>query len=284
MNILTFDIEEWFHLLDHPATSDESKWACFPSRFEKNMDRIFRLLEENQVGATFFCLGWTAEKYPAQIQKISKLGYEVACHSSRHKLAYEQTPEEFEQDFLDAQSAIESASGVRVNTYRMPGFSLTNDSLWTLDVLAKLGVDIDCSVFPASRGHGGLPNLPVSGPFRIKTKQGVLIRELPLNTVSFLGSRFVFSGGGYFRLCPLWALRRFYARSDYVMSYFHPRDFDSEQPRLPKLGPIRYFKSYYGLSGAEEKLRELLKTVRFTDVRTSVMNIAWDSTPIIQLH
>ena len=284
MHILTFDIEEWFHLLDHPATSDESKWECFPSRFEKNMDRIFRLLEEYQVSATFFCLGWTAEKYPAQIRKISELGYDVACHSSRHKLAYEQTPEEFEKDFLEAQRAIESASGVKVCTYRIPGFSLTNESLWALDVLAKLEVNIDCSVFPAVRGHGGLPNLPVTGPFRIKTKKGNIIKELPLNTVSLLGRKFVFSGGGYFRLCPLWVLRRLYAKSDYVMSYFHPRDFDRDQPRLPNLGPIRYFKSYYGLSAAEDKLRELLKTVNFTDVRTSDKNIDWESSPIIQLN
>ncbi len=283
MNVLTFDIEEWFHLLDHPSTESEKEWPKFSSRIDCNVDRILRLLEGAQVQATFFCLGWVAEKYPHIIKKIGSLGYEVACHSHTHQLAYKQTPYEFREDLRRAKFAIEDVLGSEVNTYRVPGFSLTNDNLWVFDILHQEGFSVDCSVFPASRAHGGMENFTTDHPCLINLGGGALIKELPLNTYRVLGNHFVFSGGGYFRLLPYSMLKYLFQKSDYVMTYFHPRDFDPSQPIIHDLSLMRRFKSYYGLKYAEKKLINLLNDFNFVDVRTAVEFINWDSAESIKL-
>ena len=170
--VLTFDVEEWFHLLDHTETRTELQWAISAS-FERNLERILLLVEEQNVKATFFCLGWIAEQYPSLIRKIADAGHELASHSSRHQLVYQQTPQEFRLDFRSARYAIEDATGVSVDTYRIPGFSLTQESLWALDILAEEAVKVDCSVFPAVRGHGGLPQFTSDRPCIVKTKKGM---------------------------------------------------------------------------------------------------------------
>ena len=282
MNILTFDIEEWFHLLDHPETRTEKQWLSFESRFESNLERVLAIVTENKVNATFFCLGWIAEKYPQLVAKIAEQGYEIACHSSRHQLAYNQTPVEFRADLLKAKDQISSATGVEVTTYRVPGFSFTKDSLWGLEILTEEGFKVDCSVFPAARGHGGLPKFQYDRPCLIKTSSG-LLKEFPLNTRSILGNSVVFSGGGYFRLFPYFLLVKLFKDSEYAMTYFHPRDFDPNQPIIHGLSYIRKFKSYVGLRGAEKKLRKILNEFDFIDVRTAATHIKWDDVPIIDI-
>lgn len=282
MNILTFDVEEWFHLLDHPDTRSETQWRHYESRFEKNFERILSIVEGVNARATFFCLGWIAERYPRLVSKITDLGHEVACHSSTHQLAYTQTPDEFRNDLRRAIDQIQSATGVRVDTYRVPGFSLTQDSLWLLEILAQEGIKVDCSVFPARRGHGGLPQFSHAGPCKISVPSGGL-KELPLNVTSFLGNPIVFSGGGYFRILPYWWLDKCFSKSEYVMTYFHPRDFDPAQPRLRGLHPFRRFKSYVGLASAEKKLTRLLRSFAFVDVRTAVSMVNWSEVPVISL-
>ena len=275
MRILTFDIEDWFHILDNQETSHEVRWSNFPSRIEFNLDRIFRILEVAQCKGTFFCLGWIAEKYPHLVRRIADAGYEVACHSHLHQLAYEQTPSQFRSDLRKALDAIRDAAGVCINTYRAPGFSLTKDSLWLLDILAEEGITVDCSVFPAKRSHGGLSEFPSAAPCLIKTFKGSIIKEFPLNVRPFLGQKIVFSGGGYFRIFPYSLIKRLFNQSDYVMTYFHPRDFDPDQPIIPNLSKLRYFKSYIGLSHSENKLVRLLADFEFIDVRTAVSDVDW---------
>ena len=284
MRVLSFDIEEGFHLLDHPETRSEAQWKNFESRFEQNLDRVLSIVSRCEVKATFFCLGWVAEQYPGLVRRISDAGYEVACHSSRHQLAYQQTPEEFRADFCAARDAISDATGVAVYTYRIPGFSLTQESIWALDILGEEGVEVDCSVFPAVRGHGGLPQFTSAEPCLVRTGEGHTLKELPLNTRSILGSKIVFSGGGYFRLFPYWLLKKLFADSEYVMTYFHPRDFDPDQPMLPNLSASRRFKSYVGLRGAEAKLVRLLNEFEFVDVRTAVSKVDWDTAPVVQVQ
>lgn len=182
MKILTFDIEEWFHLLDHPETQSESQWSGFSSRIDQNVDRILEMLDKTGARATFFCLGWIAEKYPHIIKKIAELGYEVACHSHTHQLAYKQTPNEFRTDLRRAKSTIENILGSGINTFRIPGFSLTKDNLWVFDIIYDEGFSVDCSVFPAYRGHGGLKNFPTDQPCLIELNNLDLIKEFPLNT------------------------------------------------------------------------------------------------------
>jgi len=283
MNILTFDIEEWFHLLDHPSTRSEKHWVKFESRIEKNLERILMMLSDNDIKATFFCLGWIAENYPNLVKKIADSGYEIACHSSRHQLAYDQSKSEFRGDLIKAKRDIEDASGLGVKCYRIPGFSLIDDNLWALEILSREGFEVDCSVFPAARGHGGLPSFKNEGPTLIELSNEKKIKELPLNTTSVFGNRLVFSGGGYFRLFPYPILKNFFQKSDYVMTYFHPRDFDPDQPVIKDLSPLRKFKSYYGLSKAENKLRRLMKDFDFIDVQTAVKKIDWNEMPKIKI-
>jgi len=280
--ILTFDIEEWFHLLDHPETRSEKQWHDFESRFESNLDRILDITNDANVSATFFCLGWIAEKYPNLIAKIAKQGFEIACHSSQHKLAYNQTPAEFRSDLLRAKEQISSATGIEVTTYRAPGFSLTKNTLWLLDILLEEGFKVDCSVFPATHSHGGLPKFFPAKPCVIETQKGNL-KEFPLNSKIVLGNSFVFSGGGYFRLLPYFLLEKFFEESEYTMTYFHPRDFDPNQPIILNLSLIRRFKSYFGLRKAEKKLRKILNNFNFIDVRTAVSKVDWENSQTIDI-
>ena len=275
MKILTFDIEEWFHLLDHPETQLESQWPGFSARIDQNVERILEMLDESDTRATFFCLGWIAEKYPHIIKKIGDLGYEVACHSHTHQLAYKQTPNEFREDLRRAKSTIENVLGYGINTYRIPGFSLTKDNLWVFDVIYDEGFLVDCSVFPANRDHGGFKNFNTDQPCLVELTNSSIIKEFPLNTYSILGNRLVFSGGGYFRLLPYPVLKSLFERSDYVMTYFHPRDFDEHQPVIPNLSLMRRFKSYYGLKHAEDKLVRLLNQFDFIDINTAIQTINW---------
>lgn len=277
MKILTFDIEEWFHLLDHPSTQLEYQWSGFSSRIDRNVERILEMLDNSGTRATFFCLGWIAEKYPHVIKKIGDLGYEVACHSYAHQLAYKQNPIEFREDIRRAKSTIENVLGSSINTYRIPGFSLTKNNLWVFDIIYDEGFLVDCSVFPANRNHGGFKHFTTDQPCLVELEHSGTIKEFPLNTCSILGNRLVFSGGGYFRLLPYPIVKNLFEQSDYVMTYFHPRDFDEHQPVVPNLSLMRRFKSYYGLKHAQGKLVRLLNEFNFIDVKTAVQIINWNS-------
>lgn len=282
MNILTFDVEDWFHLLDHPKTEHVSSWGKFESRICGNLDRILDHLDSREQKATFFCLGWIAEQYPELIRKIDAHGHEIGSHSYGHQLAYKQTAVEFRDDLRRSMCLIADITGKTLNKYRAPGFSLTQQSVWLLRVLVEEGIETDCSVFPTSRGHGGLRGFS-SAPAVIRTSSGPL-KELPINLFSIpaLGG-LVFSGGGYFRLLPWWLVRRLVSSSPYVMTYFHPRDFDPGQPVLNGLSPYRKFKSYYGLGGAFKKLEMLIDEFDFVDVDTAVSAIDWSNVPVIEV-
>ena len=178
---------------------------------------------------------------------------------------------------------LQSISGKKICAYRAPGFSITDRSLWAFDELVKSGIKIDCSVFAARRSHGGIPRLSkASGPFKLHTESGK-IKCFPLNTAKLFGHTFVFSGGGYFRFFPLWLTRSLFKRSDYVMTYFHPRDFDPAQPRMKDLSLSRTFKSYVGLSKTENKLKEILKAHQFTTVNELEKTINWEATHELSL-
>ena len=282
LNILTFDIEEWFNLLDLDATRKVSAWDAFECRIHESTDRILNLLSETGCKATFFCLGWICEKYPEVIKKIAAGGYEIGSHTFSHQLAFEQTPREFRDDVRKSLELLADTTGERVRCFRVPGFSITQNNTWALDALVESGITIDSSIFPAGRGHGGFPSFGHAVPVTVATSGGTL-REFPINTTPVLGKPIIFSGGGYFRLFPYPFLRRFMQRSPYVMTYFHPRDFDAEQPVLTGMPPPRRFKSYVGLSGALVKLRKLLQDFPFTDIRGAEALIDWEKAPIVRL-
>ena len=209
MKILTFDVEEWFHLLDHPDTRSANQWEKFESRFEKNLERVLSLVKASDCSATFFCLGWIAEKYPDLVKEIVASGYEIACHSHRHQLAYQQTPDDFRRDFCEAREAIFKACGIIVDTYRAPGFSLTANSIWALDILGEEGVKVDSSVFPMAASHGGLPQFEIDQPCVVKTATGRVLKEFPLTHEPFRES-YGFLWGWIFSSISLLAVKKIF--------------------------------------------------------------------------
>lgn len=282
MKILSFDIEDWFHILDNPDTSDPESWRKMPSRLDQGIDRILHLLNDTNQIATFFCLGWVAEKYPEIIKKIVINGHHLATHSHTHQLVYQQTMTEFEQDLWKSIDTLQQISGKKIDTYRAPGFSITSQNLWAFEVLHKYGIENDCSVFPASRAHGGIPEYSTANPSLIKYGN-ITIKSLPINTSKIFGKDIVYSGGGYFRLLPLWYLKRRFERDKYIMTYFHPRDFDYEQPMVPGLNLTRKFKSYVGLKHAYNKLEFLLKNHQFINVDEANNTINWNEVDEVYL-
>lgn len=274
MNILTFDIEEWFHILDNESTRTEADWSRYETRIYQNMDLIFELLEQTKTRATFFCLGWVADKHPDVIRRIDAAGYEIATHSYAHQLAYEQTPTEFQDDLVRSIKHLQDLTGKKVRSYRAPGFSIKEYNRWVFPILVEQGIEMDCSVFSARRAHGGDASLALFEPGYLNVG-GTLLKEFPINTAAILGQDLIFSGGGYFRLLPYTAIQRLMRRSDYVMTYFHPRDFDAGQPMIPGLSRARQFKSYYGLKGCLPKLKQLLTEFPFVDLAEAEKQVDW---------
>lgn len=283
MNILTFDIEEWFHILDNDSTKTEKEWANYESRIYGNMERIFRLLDDHKVKATFFCLGWIAKKHPEIIKRIDALGYEIGSHSNLHQLAYEMNQKEYEEDLKESIVEIENLTGKKVKYYRAPGFSIKESNLWALESLSRFGITADSSIFPASRAHGGIADFEETEPC-IVSYNGIDMKEFPINTMHVLGQRMIFSGGGYFRLLPYSVIHYQSKKSPYIMTYFHPRDFDSQQPVLKGLNSFRKFKSYYGLSKCEPKLRKWLSNFEFMDLSAAINQINWQKVKKIALN
>lgn len=276
MNILTFDIEEWFHILDNASTRTETEWGRYETRIDRNMDRIFQLLAETNSRATFFCLGWVADKHPDVIRRIDAAGYEIATHSYAHQLAYEQTPAEFQADLERSIKHLQDLTGKKIRSYRAPGFSIKAYNRWVFPILVEQGIEVDCSVFSARRAHGGDASLALFEPGYLNV-DGTLLKEFPINTAALLGQDLIFSGGGYFRLLPYPVIRGLMRRSDYVMTYFHPRDFDAGQPMIPNLSRARQFKSYYGLRGCWPKLKQLLTDFPFVDLAEADRRVDWSN-------
>jgi polysaccharide deacetylase family protein (PEP-CTERM system associated) len=283
MHVLSFDVEDWFHLLEHDAVRNETSWSSFDRKLPRMLERILNLLEESGAKATFFCLGWVAREYPELVRDIDRAGHEIGSHSDVHTLISEQSPEEFRDELRRSKDSLEQVVGKSVRAFRAPGFSLVPRCSWAFEVLVEEGFEVDCSVFPARRAHGGFPGFGSARPLRIQTAAGQL-REFPMNTAELGGRRLVFSGGGYFRLLPLAVLQQLWRRSDYTMTYFHPRDFEPNQPFLPGLGPVRRFKSYYGLGRSESKLRAILREFTFESVEAAEKKVDWPNMPLIRLN
>lgn len=282
MKILTFDIEEWFHILDNNSTKKESDWLKYEIRIHQNVDRILYLLEKNNQKASFFIVGWIAEKYPEVVKKISDYGYEIGSHTYYHQLMYEQKRNEVKLDLKKSIDILQQLTGKKVTSFRAPGFSITEKNKWVFEELINNGIKNDCSIFPAGRAHGGFPSYKNAIPSLI-CLNGVILKEFPINTVPFLGQKIIFSGGGYFRLTPYSLIKYFTNHSEYVMTYFHPRDFDFLQPVIKELSIFRKFKSYVGLKTSLKKLEIWLNDYNFTDLRNADKNIDWSNAPKIKI-
>ncbi|MFP8487478.1 polysaccharide deacetylase family protein [Gracilimonas sp. Q87] len=261
---LSFDIEDWFHIVDIPVLEDISTWDMRPTIVEEKTDMILAMLDEFETKATFFVLGWVANKYPNIAKKVVAAGHELGTHSYWHRKVYELSPDEFHKDLKQSMDVLQDQTGVKVKGFRAPSFSITPGAEWAFDVIKDLGLEYDASLFPARRGHGGYPCQQPA--HEIKTTNGYL-PELPMSISSFGPAKIPFSGGGYMRALPLWAIKRgfrsFEKKGIPVVVYLHPRDFASDQP-VVKMPLHRKFKSYTGLSTTEGKLRALLQAFDFT--------------------
>lgn len=282
MNILTFDVEEWFHLLDNDSTRSAAEWVRYPVRIYENMERIFRILDDTHTRATFFVIGWIARTYPDLVRRIAER-YEVGSHTMNHQLVWQQDRAAFREDVASSVWLLEDITGRRVRCFRAPGFSIRASEAWAFEVIRECGIEIDCSVFPARHAHGGIPCYGRAQPSLIR-HEGVEIKEFPISTKEIGAHHVVFSGGGYFRLFPYGLIRR-WAREqpDYLISYIHPRDLDAGQPMVPGLPLSRRFKSYVGLKGAERKLRRLLTDFRFVDLEEADRQTDWRRVPTVRL-
>jgi polysaccharide deacetylase family protein (PEP-CTERM system associated) len=260
-NALTFDVEEYFHAEAFARVLRPEEWPTLESRVVATTERLLDILDRERIRATFFVLGWVAERHPSLVREIASLGHEIGCHGYGHQMISRLTREEFERDVTRAKAALEDATGRLVIGYRAPTFSVMRDTLWSLDVLCEAGFRYDSSIFPILHDRYGIPDAP-RFPHRMKAPNGCELTEFPLSTVLVLGRRVPVAGGGYFRLFPYALTRRAIARINAhegqpAMIYLHPWEIDPDQPRLP-VGPLTRFRHLVNVGKTEARLGRLL--------------------------
>ena len=268
-NALTFDVEEYFHVENAAGCVSREDWPSYPSRIETNTRGILDMLEARGVVATFFVLGWIAERSPGLVREIAGRGHEVGCHSHAHRPISGLSPDEFRADLRRARFAIEDAMGAPVYGYRAPTFSVVRRSLWALDILAEEGFEYDSSIFPIHHDRYGMPDV-ARFPHTVRVAGGEIV-EFPMSTLLIAGQRLPFCGGGYFRLLPYHLIRggiRWLNRHEHepAIVYLHPWEFDPDQPRLPLTG-LNRFRHYVNIRTTAGKLERLLGDVAFGAAR-----------------
>lgn len=265
LNAFTVDVEDYFHVSafsSHVAIKD---WNHLESRVVANTHRILELLNHQQVRGTFFVLGWVADKYPGLVREIHSAGHEIGSHSYYHQLVYQMTPEDFREDLLLSCKVLEEITGEKITSYRAPSFSITQQSLWALDILIEEGIEIDSSIFPVRHDVYGIPGAEVR-PHQLQRKHGK-IWEFPGTACQVLGLDLPVGGGGYFRILPkqwtfsqLEAINRRHKRP--FNFYIHPWEIDPQQPRISATWKS-HFRHYTNLGKTESRLRELMTRFNF---------------------
>lgn len=260
-NALSIDVEDYFHVSAFADRITPSQWSSYPQRLEANMDNVLAVLDEHRTKATFFVLGWVAERYPAMVRDIVAAGHELASHGFAHVRVTDQTPDAFRDDIRRTKRLLEDTSGVAVRGYRAASFSITATVPWVFGVLAEEGYRYSSSVYPIRHDHYGIPDAP---RFAYQPQPTADVIEIPITTVRALGRNLPSGGGGYFRLFPYrmtrWALRQV-NRVDHqpCVFYFHPWEIDPRQPRLANLPLKTRFRHYVNLNRMEGRLRRLLR-------------------------
>ena len=280
VNAFTIDVEDYFQVSGFEDVIPRSKWDKFESRIRANTYRFIELLAEYDVKATFFVLGWVAEKYPGLVKEIHSSGHEVGCHSYWHHLITSQNQDEFKEDLKISTFVIEDIIGEKVVSYRAPSFSLTEKTIWALDALVEQGYLYDSSIFPATKIRGGMKSAP-RFPYHHELRSGSIL-EFPL-TVHQMGKRRIpVAGGGYFRLFPVSLTKHLLRhvneteRQPFVF-YIHPWEIDVIQPRIYYASMRSKFRHYLNLSRTERRLRSLLGEFRFGTVSDSLKSIGLTS-------
>jgi polysaccharide deacetylase family protein (PEP-CTERM system associated) len=266
LNALTIDVEDYFQVSGFEAVVGYETWDRYESRVERNTHRILDILGEYETKATFFVLGWLADRYPKLVMEIDQRGHEVACHGYSHRLIYNQTKSEFREETRRAKCGLEKIIGKPVLGYRAASYSITAKSLWALDILAEEGFLYDSSIFPVWHDRYGIPGSK-RFPYRLTLSDQRTMAEFPLTTVHLGPVDLPIAGGGYLRLLPVWfvrwAIQRIQEQEQAPVSiYLHPWELDPEQPRVNG-SRLSRFRHYLNLHAMEGKLRALLSTFRF---------------------
>ena len=262
---MTIDVEDYFHVSAFAPHIARSSWDSQECRIERNVDRILSMLELHHAHATFFTLGWLAERYPRLVRQIVRGGHELASHGYGHLRAYEQSPEEFKEDVSKTKKILEDLGGVEVKGYRAPSFSIGRQNLWAFDTLLETGYRYSSSIYPIVHDHYGMPEAP---RFAFLAGDGQRLLEVPATTINVLNRNLPASGGGYFRLLPYlvshWSIRRVNEKDGQpCVFYFHPWEIDPDQPRQRSVGWKTRFRHYVNLSRTEGRIESLLTDFRW---------------------
>jgi polysaccharide deacetylase family protein (PEP-CTERM system associated) len=258
VNALTIDVEDYFQVSAFAPYIARSEWPQRECRVERNVERILAMLQTHDAKATFFTLGWIAERYPQVVRQIVAQGHELASHGYGHERASDLTEEAFFTDVDRAKQMLEDVGGVGIQGYRAPSFSIGSSNLWAFDSLARAGYRYSSSIYPIRHDHYGMPDAP---RFAHHVRSGVL--EIPVTTLRWGGRNFPSSGGGYFRLLPYalsrWMLRRVNERDGQpAIFYFHPWEIDAEQPRVAGIDAKTRFRHYLNIGRMPRRLEQLL--------------------------
>lgn len=291
MNILSFDIEEWF--IEKAYHGGRS---VFYEAFDRYLGEILDLLDERHFQATFFVVGMMGKEFPEVVKRIHEHGHEIGCHSNLHTWLNKMSREEMLEDTRQAIDYLEQCIGDKVKSYRAPAFSIGKANQWAFDVLASCGIENDASVFPASRDFGGFPDFGHQQPVLIETPSGV-IKEFPIVMASLLGKEVAFSGGGYFRFFPLWFVNRQMSKNDYNICYFHIGDLIPSSKKVmtrkeyeeyfKESGSLlnrykRHLKSNIGKKTAFDRMSRLIRMREFLSIAQAKEQIDWSGCPIMR--
>lgn len=273
-NAMTIDVEDYFQVSAFEGCIDRHDWDNLPCRIERNMDVILALLDEADVKATFFTLGWIAERYPGVVRGIIGNGHELASHGYGHQRASDLDREQFRQDVDRAKKILEDQSGQTINGYRAPSFSISDRNRWAIDVLEETGHRYSSSIFPVKHDHYGMPDAP-RHPWQPNGKDGLW--ELPPTTVPMMGRNLPAAGGGWFRLMPYglsrWLISQVNTKEQSpCMFYFHPWEIDPDQPRQNGARLKSRFRHYVNLKHMQGKLRHLLNDFEWDRVDRVFLN------------
>ena len=263
-NYLTIDVEDYFQVSAFEKKIKPEDWLQYESRVSKNTQNILDILDNHYTKATFFIVGWIAEKHPELVKEINERGHEVGCHSYKHQRITTLSRDSFRKDTKKSKDILENIIGRKVLGYRAPSYTITKNTLWALDILAELGFQYDSSIFPIYHDTYGIPDAP---RFTYK-HDGLDLTEYPISTALILGRKVPVAGGGYFRLFPYWftkmALKSINDKEKQpFVFYLHPWEIDPDQPRINNISLLSRFRHYNNLSKTNSRLHKLLSDFKF---------------------
>ncbi|MFR9002375.1 DUF3473 domain-containing protein [Parabacteroides merdae] len=294
MKILSFDIEEWY--IEKKFRGDRKEQY---QKLDYYLKEILDLLDEQQIKATFMCVGELAHSFPYVIKNIIAHGHEIGCHSNTHDWLTKLTPKQLQRDTYDAISALEDVTGKKIRSYRAPAFSIGEENKYALEILAEYGIEIDSSIFPAVRDFGGFPSFSFEEPIVIKIN-GYELKEFPMCTTNIFGKRVAYSGGGYFRFFPLQFIKSQMNKSDYTISYFHIGDLvrlsdtfliskEMYETYFRESGTLinrlkRSIKSNLGIRGAFDKMSKLICNTDYISLEMAEKIVDWSKVKVVELQ